>query len=66
MRHAAIHFAGLLNDNASELKSVSAIVTTDMLNVAELKGLLKPSLQRMPVIVYFHENQASYPNQNPA
>jgi glycosyltransferase involved in cell wall biosynthesis len=36
------------------------LVTTDMLSLAELKGVL-PWLAGVPSLVYFHENQLSYP-----
>lgn len=36
------------------------LMTTDMLSLAELKGVL-PWLAGVPSLVYFHENQLSYP-----
>jgi glycosyltransferase involved in cell wall biosynthesis len=37
------------------------IVTTGMLNVADLRGLLAPPCDRLPVVLYLHENQLTYP-----
>jgi len=38
------------------------LVATDMLNLPELLALLRDALPpRMPVIIYFHENQITYP-----
>lgn len=37
------------------------ILTTDMLDVAGLRGLLPPSWRTVPIALYFHENQLSFP-----
>ncbi|MCK5565807.1 MAG: DUF3524 domain-containing protein [Planctomycetes bacterium] len=37
------------------------IFCSDMLNLAEFKGLLPPNLAAIPTVVYFHENQLTYP-----
>lgn len=34
---------------------------TDMMDVALFRGLLPPSHQSVPIILYFHENQLTYP-----
>ncbi|MCB0515213.1 MAG: DUF3524 domain-containing protein [Chitinophagales bacterium] len=36
-------------------------IATDMLHVALFKSLLKPSFAHIPILLYFHENQISYP-----
>ena len=36
-----------------------------MLNLAEYLGLVPPSIQKLPSIVYFHENQLTYPVAHP-
>ncbi|MBP86741.1 MAG: glycosyl transferase family 1 [Planctomycetaceae bacterium] len=36
---------------------------TDMLNLAEFLGLCPPAVRDLPRIVYFHENQLTYPNR---
>lgn len=38
---------------------------TDMMNVAEFKGLLPSEFSSIPVVFYFHENQLTYPNEYP-
>jgi glycosyltransferase involved in cell wall biosynthesis len=58
MEGAAIHFAELLN-NSAELPD--RILVTDMLDLATFKGLLKEELRKVPVRLYFHENQFAYP-----
>lgn len=37
------------------------IIATDMLNVASLRGLLPPDWRHTPIILYFHENQLTFP-----
>ncbi len=63
MRHAAIYFSEQLRDLVAAGQRWDVIVCTDMLNVAELKGLVGPVLAALPIVVYFHENQFAYPNQ---
>ena len=63
MRHAAIEFAQQFDSCWSDGERWDAILCTDMLNLAEFKGLLKTDAKKLPTIVYFHENQFEYPNQ---
>jgi len=55
MRGAAIFFAG----KKAVSEHYDGIITTDLLSLADLKALLQPNCP--PVLVYFHENQLSYP-----
>ncbi len=60
MRHAAIEFA----QQVDELdEPFDVVFCTDMLNVAEFKGLVNQKIASLPTVVYFHENQFAYPNQ---
>ena len=66
MRHAAVEFTEQIKQLAAAGESFDAIVATDMMNAAELKGLLAtvcPEYCRLPLVVYFHENQFAYPSQ---
>ena len=66
MRHAAIEFTEQMKTLAAAGQEFDVIVATDMMNVAELKGLLLtacPEYCQLPVVVYFHENQFAYPSQ---
>ena len=66
MRHAAVEFTQQVKRLADAGESFDAIVTTDMMNAAELKGLMVaacPEYCRLPLVVYFHENQFAYPSQ---
>lgn len=58
MRAAAAWFADRLND---QRPAADVILTTGFLNVADLRGLLRPPLDRLPVVLYMHENQLTYP-----
>jgi glycosyltransferase involved in cell wall biosynthesis len=59
MRGAAAWFAERLN---SELhRPVDLFMVTGFVNVADLRGLLAPPLDRVPILLYMHENQLTYP-----
>ena len=58
MHGAAVSFAEQLVDYATP---PDLILTTDMLDVAALRGLLPARWRTVPLAVYFHENQLSYP-----
>jgi glycosyltransferase involved in cell wall biosynthesis len=59
MRGAAAHFADIIN---SQLDArCDLIVVTDYLNLADLRGLLGPPWDRLPCLMYMHENQLTYP-----
>ena len=62
MRHSAIHFAQEVGERVREGQHWNAIVCTDMMNVAEFRGLT-PTIRDVPLIVYFHENQFAYPDR---
>lgn len=59
MRGAALEFARRLRERV-EQSGVDVIVATSLLDLAHLLALL-PS--RIPSLLYFHENQVSYPPQ---
>lgn len=63
MRHASIYFSEKIQELAAQGQTWKMIVCTDMLNVAEFKGLLPRELASIPILVYFHENQFEYPNR---
>lgn len=55
MRGAALYFVNKIKD----FSSYDAIMTTDMMDLTDLKALVGKSC--LPVLLYFHENQLSYP-----
>ena len=64
MRHAGLHFAEEISRRLDEGENWDVIFCTDMLNVAELKGLLPVASRGLPIVLYFHENQFAYPNRH--
>ncbi len=63
MRGAAFYFASQVNELFKQGHSWDVVFCCDMLNVAEFLGLVDASLKEIPLVVYFHENQITYPNQ---
>ncbi|NLT77894.1 MAG: DUF3524 domain-containing protein [Planctomycetes bacterium] len=63
MRHAAVTFAQLVHERLSETPTWDLLFCSDMLNLAEFHGLTRRDLGRVPSVVYFHENQLTYPVQ---
>jgi len=67
MRHSAVTFAQQLHeqisDDQSERPTWDVLFCTDMLGLAEFRGLCSEDIRRLPAIVYFHENQLTYPTQ---
>ncbi|MEX0866809.1 MAG: DUF3524 domain-containing protein [Pirellulales bacterium] len=61
MRHAAVAFAESIQRRAAQGETWDLIWASDMLNLAELRGLLPGAAGRLPAILYFHENQLTYP-----
>ncbi|MEM1249770.1 MAG: DUF3524 domain-containing protein [Acidobacteriota bacterium] len=66
LRHSALDFA----DRARKLEAAGqhfdVVLSTSMVNVAELRGLLPPALAQLPHVQYLHENQLTYPTSNAA
>lgn len=61
MRHGAFTLAGQVNRQVAAGQSWDVLFCTDMLNLAEFRGLVAESIRRLPMVVYFHENQLTYP-----
>jgi glycosyltransferase involved in cell wall biosynthesis len=61
MRHSAITFADQISQCVAEGQEWDLIFCSDMLNLAEFLGLAPQAVQKLPAIVYFHENQLTYP-----
>ena len=64
MRHSAITFAESVEQRIAGGEHFDLIFCSDMLNLAEFKGLAK-SASGIPAIIYFHENQLTYPSRFP-
>ncbi|MEE3369840.1 MAG: DUF3524 domain-containing protein [Planctomycetota bacterium] len=65
MRHSAVTLRAQIRDLGAPLDAWDLVWCSDMLNLAEFKGLLPPQLAKLPVVAYFHENQLTYPVQVP-
>ncbi|MEM7624951.1 MAG: DUF3524 domain-containing protein [Planctomycetota bacterium] len=64
MRHAAATFAGELNAKPPEtLEALDAVWCTSMLDLAAFYGLAPAAVRGLPAVVYFHENQLTYPTR---
>ncbi len=63
MRHSAVTFANQVNELLRNGQTFDLLFCTDMLPLAEFKGLVHPSIAQLPSILYFHENQLTYPVQ---
>jgi len=61
MRHAAITFSEAVNRRFDQGQDWDAVFCSDMLNLAEFRGLVRPEIARLPTVIYFHENQLTYP-----
>ena len=58
MQGAAIHFAKQINEQHPH---VDLFLVTDMLNLPLFKSLLNHKYQQIPIVLYMHENQLTYP-----
>ena len=61
MRHAAVTFAQEVHEHLSETPRWDLLFCSDMLNLAEFRGLVRRDVRELPSVVYFHENQLTYP-----
>lgn len=63
MRHAGATFAEQVDSLLEPSRAPDAVVCSDMLNLAEFRGLAPAALRDVPAVAYFHENQLTYPNR---
>ncbi len=63
MRHAAITFAEEVASKIDHGAEWDVLFCSDMLNLAEFLGLAPARMRELPAVVYFHENQLTYPVQ---
>ncbi len=64
MQTGAWVFAEEINRRAATGGAMpDVVVATDMIDLAQLAGLTRETLAGVPLILYFHENQYSYPPQ---
>ncbi len=63
MRHAAITFSEEVAKKIEDGAEWDLLFCSDMLNLAEFLGLAPARIRQLPAVVYFHENQLTYPVQ---
>jgi glycosyltransferase involved in cell wall biosynthesis len=61
MRHSAITFAAQAKRLIDDDKRWDLLFCSDMLNLAEFTALAPRDLAGLPKVIYFHENQLTYP-----
>lgn len=61
MRHSAVTFAMQAQDLVKNGRRWDLLFCSDMLNLAEFTALAPAEIAGLPKIIYFHENQLTYP-----
>ena len=61
MRHSAITFASQAAELTGKRRSWDILFCSDMLNLAEFAALAPVEIALLPKVIYFHENQLTYP-----
>jgi len=61
MRHSAITFAKQVAESFEKGQSWDILFCSDMLNLAEFTALVPVEIASLPKVIYFHENQLTYP-----
>ncbi len=64
MRHAAVDFARQLDARCEAGERWDAVLCSDMLDLATLRGLAPQQVRNLPSVVYFHESQLTYPTRH--
>ena len=64
MRQSPLVFAREIESRIDAGQAWDICFASDMLPLAELKGLMGPRLA-LPTVLYFHENQLTYPERFP-
>jgi glycosyltransferase involved in cell wall biosynthesis len=66
MRHAGVSFAGRAASAAGADGGWDVLFCSDMLDLAQFRGLAPETVRGLPAVVYFHENQLTYPVEHPS
>jgi glycosyltransferase involved in cell wall biosynthesis len=61
MRHSAITFAQQVSALLEKGPNWDVVFCSDMLNLAEFLALAPAEIAALPKVIYFHENQLTYP-----
>jgi glycosyltransferase involved in cell wall biosynthesis len=65
MRHSAVTFAFEVEKRLAAGEAWHALFCSDMVNLAEFRALAPRAVRELPAVVYFHENQLTYPTRFP-
>ena len=63
MRYGCVHFVQQMDALVRAGQMWDILVCSDMLDLAAFRGLAGSAVKQLPMVVYFHENQLTYPNQ---
>ncbi len=63
MRQSAPLFAAEVTKRLAAGETWDVVWASDMLALAEFRGLVEAAIARLPHVLYFHENQLTYPVQ---
>jgi len=66
MRHSAVTFAAMVAEALEGSSCWDLLFCSDMLNLAEFLGLTPGAVRVLSCVVYFHENQLTYPVEHPS
>jgi len=61
MRHSAVTLAARAAERVERGEVFDLLFCSDMLNLAEFRGLAPGPVRDLPSVAYFHENQLTYP-----
>jgi glycosyltransferase involved in cell wall biosynthesis len=61
MRHSALTFAEEVAVRQRRGEEWDVVFCSDMLDLAAFRGLTSPDVGHLPTVIYFHENQLTYP-----
>jgi glycosyltransferase involved in cell wall biosynthesis len=61
MRHGAWTFAAQIRERAARGERWDLLFASSMVDLAQLRGLAPGAIGALPAVVYFHENQLTYP-----
>ena len=64
MRHAAVTFSEQVAEAVGQGEQWDVVFASDMLALADFRGLAPGPVRCLPAITYFHENQLTYPVLN--
>lgn len=64
MRHGAVTLASRVAEGVGQGANWDVVWASDMLALAEFRGLVPPAVGALPTVLYMHENQLTYPSRS--